>query len=757
MSADLNDTLNKMSGSIDVDGEPQHPGFQFDWTLEAGLDFPTSQDDIPPLVGPTISPFTALSALKRPIGNNQTEHVHGYIASEIQFCHFGFTDFNSGSFGTIYQAQISKTYREASNVFVQLLDGGNSPLVRSAEQTTRNYAVKRLHSADEQEFSHEVEVLQLLNNEAHPNIVRLLASYRSGGKFHLVFPWADGDLGMFWRLNPRPKPDPQTSLWMLSQMKGLADGLSVIHGQTKDDTSQRWWGCHWDIKPANILVFPGPGDDGPGPVQNFVLKLCDFGHSSIRLPDAPERRDHRPTKHTPVYRAPELDLRSHEISSPYDIWSFGCVVLEFTTWFLLGSSGLETLASFRVDTMSDSPSQDAFFCLKETDGSGVVAVLKPEVEDWIRHLRHHPLSSSLTHDLLDLIIEEMLVVESAKRSSSRDVYQALARLCQKIEDDSAYSTPHWTPSLQEHCAACLNGFVDCQCLGHEDLLKMVPSKRAHSCKRKRVGTDGSDDVVEGLVKLRSGPSTPSRFGCHFFKSGASRETLSRSCMGPGWNTLHRTKEHIYRCHTSKSMRDPLTCPRCLTGFKSTEVLGQHLREEPQCLIKAPEIITGQLTFEQAANLRSKRRKSDMTDEEKWFEIYQILFPSHDLSTMSLTPYHEDLTVSSIDTLSTQSSVGMSDYRSFVEQPMTKEMQWEMEADFKAMGVAPELFKTLAANFHKYQRKGLQKFEDNKFKPAYGMPVADVVPKADVSAERVSGFSIPLSHLISVSRDGHLRK
>lgn len=74
--------------------------------------------------------------------------------------------------------------------------------------------------------------------------------------------------------------------------------------------------------------------------------------------------------------------------------------------------------------------------------------------------------------------------------------------------------------------------------------------------------------------------------------------------------------------------------------------------------------------------------------------------------------------------------------------MSKEMQWEMEADFTAMGVAPELFKTLAANFHKYQRKGLQKFEDNKFKPAYGMPVADVVPKADVSAEKSIGLLDP---------------
>jgi hypothetical protein len=81
----------------------------------------------------------------------------------------------------------------------------------------------------------------------------------------------------------------------------------------------------------------------------------------------------------------------------------------------------------------------------------------------------------------------------------------------------------------------------------------------------------------------------------------------------------------------------VVCGRCLEGFKSQDFLFQHSREEPQCLIKSPEIINGQVSLEQAINLRSmKRKRSDMTDEDMWFEIYQILFPSKELPTSPCT-------------------------------------------------------------------------------------------------------------------------
>lgn len=136
----------------------------------------------------------------------------------------------------------------------------------------------------------------------------------------------------------------------------------------------------------------------------------------------------------------------------------------------------------------------------------------------------------------------------------------------------------------------------------------------------------------------------------------SKERLSRACLGPGWTELHRIKcvrpfswyrfaladrkyprEHIKRCHTPEYLKDRSPCLRCHEGFKTNELLAQHLREEQQCLNKSPEIIVGWVTLEQAENLRSTKRKLGMSDEEKWFEMYQILFPSHDLSTMTLTP------------------------------------------------------------------------------------------------------------------------
>lgn len=208
--------------------------------------------------------------------------------------------------------------------------------------------------------------------------------------------------------------------------------------------------------------------------------------------------------------------------------------------------------------------------------------------------------------------------------------------------------------------------------------------------------------------------------------------MGRACMGPGWESAHRMKEHLLRPHTPKSFRDPSGCPRCPEGFKTKELLAQHLRQEPQCLIKAPEIIAGQLTLEQAANLRSTRKKSDMSEEDRWFEIYRILFPDHDLSTMNVTPYHE-LTVSSIDTLSTQSSTGMAEFRTYIQQSLQEKTQ-KMEAEFRDMGFDPEMSKTLAAKFHQDQLKSLQEFEDNKFKLSYGIGVGGSNSKVHTTSD-----------------------
>ncbi|KAH8661807.1 kinase-like domain-containing protein [Ilyonectria robusta] len=618
--------------------------------------------------------------------------------------------FNSGAFGTVYRVEIHQDY--ISSDFG--LNVKKQPY----------FAIKRLRSRNVDLFSREVACLRSLNSQAHPNIVRLLASYKFRDDFHLLFPWADCDLGMFWLSNPRPDAEVGTPRMMLKQMKGVADALSVIHGFSKGDERRRWHGRHGDIKPSNILVFSEPCTADTTGLHNFVWKISDFGHSFIDMATSasPRRRDKNgEDDHTPVYRAPELHLMPHTVSSLYDIWSLGCVYLEAVTWLISGKDGLDRLASSRTDPTSDTSSRDAFF-----------------------YLRYHPHSSSFTDDLLELITNDMLVVEitdpPTRRSSALEVYGALVQLCGKLEDDKQYSSPrcacsHPHPLTNRHASA----------INDQSPRAGDPWRRMHTGKRKRpetettTGSTGSKKRTLGAAsRSEEPPNLNLRFACPYLKGGVPKDLLSRSCLGPGWTSLHRIKEHLKRCHTPKNLRDPSACPRCQEGFKSTQLLGHHLREESQCPIKAPSIIDGQMTFEQVVKLQSIKRKSDTSDEEKWFAMYRILIPSHSPNRPPLSPYYEDLTVSSIDTLSTQSSTGIAEYRNYVQQPLPEEKRRSMEAEFKAMGAAPELCKALVAKFHENQLKELQEFDD-KFKPMYDISAGGDVMKANVAAEDIVGL------------------
>ncbi|RSL61899.1 hypothetical protein CEP54_005965 [Fusarium duplospermum] len=611
--------------------------------------------------------------------------------------------FNSGAYSKVYRVSIHEDYLPVS----------------SPTHHPEYFAVKKLHSNDEAAFRREVAVLQGLNEFAHPHIVPLLSSFKLGDEPHLVFPWADCDLSMFWRLNANPEPSVATARWMLKQLTGLTDGLSLLHGFEKGRKDRRWHGRHGDLKPSNILVFPQPSDTTTDSMNTYMLQISDLGLSSFQeqgVPDATSRDRGVSYKHTPVYRAPEFDLGPRVVGESADIWSLGCVFLEAASWLVAGGNGLKCLAYCREDSESSAPSHDAFFSISAvTDGGwDIRATLKAQVCDWMTLLRHHPHSSDFIDDLLDLIAQQMLVVESRipprQRSSSQEVYEALARLLEKLEADENYASPR--------CA---------------------PSKRDRDGKRNQPETYVRDDKEKSTAFAQ-----PQRmFACPFYKAGTP---MGRACKGPGWTSAHRVKEHLLRPHTPKSFRDPSGCPRCLEGFKTKELLTQHLRQEPQCLIKAPEIIAGQLTLDQAANLRSTRKKSDMSEEDRWFEIYQILFPAHDLSTMNLTPYHEEMTVSSIDTLSTQSSNGIAEFRNFVQQEHREKRQ-KKEAEFRDMGIDPEMSKTLAAKFFEDQLKSLQEFDDNKLKQTYDIGVGGSDPKVDVTPDGLVDPTEGLDHYI----------
>lgn len=196
-----------------------------------------------------------------------------------------------------------------------------------------------------------------------------MTAFKYEGKYHLVFEWAEGgNLANFWEAQ-RPSLTQNLVCWFAQQCHGLADGLDGIHNASisrqeilnddaLQDSSQRRprsatedqnqiHGRHGDIKPQNILWFR----DHDNEYKGGVLKITDFGVTAFHT----ARTTKVPAKHVPVtvtYAAPEFDVSEPYseayVSRLFDIWSLGCVYLEFITWFLLGYEDLKEFAKRRM-------------------------------------------------------------------------------------------------------------------------------------------------------------------------------------------------------------------------------------------------------------------------------------------------------------------------------------------------------------------------------------------------------------------------
>lgn len=108
------------------------------------------------------------------------------------------------------------------------------------------------------------------------------------------------------------------------------------------------------------------------------------------------------------YQSPESKLRLSSnvpTSRAYDMWSMGCILLEFIIWLLYGWDEL-----FRFNNSFT----ESFFI---TDQYGS-AMLQDRVEEWIGHIRQNSLTQSLDgctsralRDLLDFVHNRLLIEE----------------------------------------------------------------------------------------------------------------------------------------------------------------------------------------------------------------------------------------------------------------------------------------------------------------------------------------------------------
>ncbi|KAI0189908.1 kinase-like domain-containing protein [Astrocystis sublimbata] len=296
----------------------------------------------------------------------------------------------------------------------------------------------------------------------HEHRLKLLLSFKhkSVGCF-LVFPFIETTLDQFWHSNILPDPTYDDIRWLLRQCLGLATVLQEVHGSQIGDNRRR----HGDIKPGNILYLTEPGTDRGRLIIADPKVACFFSCEGFF-----------PRKASPMnaYQSPEYDVPSNgeldNVSDQrLDVWSLGCLFLEFAACYLHGYSvsrqkqGMvvdhhgqecQSFADARYNDDDWSPSHYwpcKFFNTSKTQGDR--AYVKESVTRWIKYLHSSKNCSEAIHAVLNLIEHHMLCPKPTDRFTMKRLVCELTGILSKcssetycfvgapVQDDDGYTYP----------------------------------------------------------------------------------------------------------------------------------------------------------------------------------------------------------------------------------------------------------------------------------------------------------------------------
>lgn len=196
--------------------------------------------------------------------------------------------------------------------------------------------------------------------------------------------------------------------WFFTQLVGLASAIENLHHPKQNPQES----CrHGDLKPENILCF-SKHEPGARKIPTDVkLVIADAGHAKVHEKATELRGEQTKTpRGTRMYAPPEAEINPTEARSRrYDIWSLGCMYLEFLVWILYGN---ETLESFRGVVGYGEP---YYTRVQEV-------TVKNVVKDWIRLIKEDPRCApaemTAIGRLVDLIENRLLVVKVEARRDS---------------------------------------------------------------------------------------------------------------------------------------------------------------------------------------------------------------------------------------------------------------------------------------------------------------------------------------------------
>jgi serine/threonine protein kinase len=286
----------------------------------------------------------------------------------------------------------------------------------------------------------ESENLRELSAQNNPHLVHRIAAVALGEQYLILSDWANGhDLKHFWKQTPKPSVSATLVRNVVEQLTGLASAIKLMHHGYQAGTPSRsvshsppllavptsvaipvivspdaeagrapeivaaggnlsW--RHGDLKPENILRFCKPGE--------LVGTLCisDVGLAKRHIVATGVRKDASTTRFaTLAYEPPEAVTRiDAPTSRRYDIWSFGCIMLEFVVWLLYGHEGLDDfwkLPKEKKGTLFWSP--------RDVESRAVVNRYVTQIMDEVLATNATCRPPSAIGDLLVLVKERVLV------------------------------------------------------------------------------------------------------------------------------------------------------------------------------------------------------------------------------------------------------------------------------------------------------------------------------------------------------------
>lgn len=326
---------------------------------------------------------------------------------------------SSGAFSSVRKAVLHKAHQNG------IIQGDGNDL---------EVALKEMTVLEHHWFLREIEVLRIVQSIVLENrnlhLVTPISSYKLGDdKCYLLFPWAEnGNLRSFWGeaesekgVVRQSKPDMTLDkmLWVLEQMRGLCEALAELHRHRFHQGSETGNCRHGDLKPENILVFREGGIN--------VLRIADFGLAKFHVKSTSSRR--RANKYTNTvagttqYLPPEFNV-NRQISIKHDVWSLGCIFLEFIIWTAGGTEGLDKFVRLDNDE----------FWQKRSNPQDVV---HDNIKVWIDNMKEVLLPGTALGDVLNLVTSDMLK-RLEDRSSSERVLAQLKDIFDKSRADEDY-------------------------------------------------------------------------------------------------------------------------------------------------------------------------------------------------------------------------------------------------------------------------------------------------------------------------------